>query len=1145
MDSFWSSNTGNVLERQFGGSKNKRAFTDHSRIAGTGNGTFPRVSTLRPVNPDTERADARKQVGKSHSWPIPVRGDCLDDHIHTLHANTSVADHARRLVVWRLVQVPYRRPRKNPTSHSCISDTLAAWYGMEPFLQQLTDLLKAEPTVVKWVVVPSLAVGHNIAERLVSEGNAWGNLRFATISDLAARVAGPELAREGKTLVDPSVGAALALELLRDLPATLPAYFRPIAEQTGVAEALWATISELRLAGIDAGALKPERFSSSAKAEELGALLQAYELYLDEQCLADAAGCLRTATAAKNKFPLTADSLLLEMPGSCDSPLERTFLDTLPIRRMPAHISAVPGLELPAGFTRLNGKVQPFEPMDASSDAARLSWIAQPADAPGPVRDGSLSLFRAAGREAEVEEVLRRIQAGSYPLGSVEVVCAQPAEYASLFWEKAVRHGLSVTIDRGIPGALTRPVRAAFGLCDWIENNFPAVRLARMLEAGILEPVSGAELTGSAAARILRQCGATLGRKSYATTLAAFAASCERRAGDLEIDEDIRASYGQRAVRARHLGKWLISVLDRVPEPSGGTVVLGNLLDAVDAVLNEAASVGGPEDGAAKMAVLAALQSLAPLRELRRPLGFHLALIRARLESVVVAAGRPSPEALHVSSLGSASFAGRPETFVVGLEEGAVFPAGLEDPVLLDDERRAIAPEGLAVSQDRTSDSVYRGIAHLASLRGHVTLSYSCRDLRQGRECYPSWLFFQAHQLLQPGSPVSHSALVDWLGDPATLVSPAQMAALSDAGWWLSGLRGAGTTAMPLVSRAFSGIARGISAEAHRQTTDFTEYDGLVPSAGRDLDPRRADQIVSASRLESFANCPFRFFLERGLGLDPVRDEEPDPDTWLDPLTRGSSLHDIYSVFLRHLRSERRRPRAADLGTLRKIARQELDRLRDEMPPPSEAVYTAENEQLERDLRLFLELEIARKDVVPVAIEVPFGFREVEAEELLSQAEAVRIDIGSGEIRLRGRIDRIDRLADGSFEVVDYKTGGRWGQFDGTFSGGRLLQHALYAAAARKLLGQVQKNPRVRLSSYYFCTERGWGDWVSKPGNLDVKPVLQDIAEAITSGAFIRGGDQAGCRFCDYARACTESDVEQAEEKRSALIPIERLAAHE
>jgi hypothetical protein len=1016
---------------------------------------------------------------------------------------------------------------------------------MEPILQQLAELVQTEPARAKWVVAPSLAVGHNIAERLISEGIAWGNLRFTSAFDLAARIAGPALARENRTVSDPSAGPALVLGLLLDLPDAVAPYFRAIAEQPGVADALWSTISELRLADVCTGALQIEQFESSAKAEELKALLKAYEFYLDEHRLADSSACLQTAIAVGNKYPVTADSLLLEMAGSCASTLERSFLDSLPGCRIPAHIAAVPGLELPTSFSRLNNKIQLIEPWDASSDASRLSWLARPAEAPKPVHDGSLVLFRGAGREAEVEEVLRRIQAASLPLGSVEVVCAQPAEYGPLFWEKALRHDLAVTIDRGIPGALTRPVRAALGLCDWIENDFPAVRLARMLEAGIFAPGSDADLTGSAAARILRQCGATIGRKSYSVALATFAASSDERAADLELDEDIRASYALRATRARQLARWIESVFDAIPEPSGDLVSLGKLLDGLERVLCDAASVGGPQDAEAKTAVVAVLYSLAPLQELRRRMSFHLALIRTQLESVVVAATRPSPGALHVSSLGSPSFAGRPVTFVVGLEEGAVFPAGLEDPVLLDEERRAICQERLATSQDRTGEAVYRGIAHLASLRGRVTFSYSSRDLRQGRDAYPSWLFFQAHQLLQPGSGLGQEILMKWLGDPVTLVAPKQSGATSDAGWWLSGLRNVGMVSMPLVSASFAGIARGIFAETKRQSEKFTEYDGLVPAAGADLDPRRADQVFSASRFESFANCPFRFFLERGLGLDPIKDEEPDPDAWLDPMTRGAVLHEIYSIFLRRLRIEKRRPVAADWKILWKIARQELDRRREEIPPPSEAVYAAENEQMERDLRLFLELEIARADVVPVAIEVPFGFGETDSEEPLGRADAVRIDIGSGSIRLRGRIDRVDRLADGSFEVIDYKTGSHWDQYDGTFSGGRLLQHALYATAARQLLKPEHKNPRMKFSSYYFCTERGWGEWVHKPGNLDVKPVLNDIADAIAAGAFVRGGEKYGCHFCDYSRACSASDVEQAEVKRAALIPIEKLAGHE
>ena len=97
----------------------------------------------------------------------------------------------------------------------------------------------------------------------------------------------------------------------------------------------------------------------------------------------------------------------------------------------------------------------------------------------------------------------------------------------------------------------------------------------------------------------------------------------------------------------------------------------------------------------------------------------------------------------------------------------------------------------------------------------------------------------------------------------------------------------------------------------------------------------------------------------------------------------------------------------------------------------------------------------------------------------------------------------------------------------------------------QKLLRREHKKPLVKASTYYFCTERGWGDRVSKPTNLDVKPVLSDIAEAIAAGAFVRGGKKAGCGFCEYDRACLTAELEQMETKRSALIPIGRLAEHE
>jgi hypothetical protein len=187
-----------------------------------------------------------------------------------------------------------------------------------------------------------------------------------------------------------------------------------------------------------------------------------------------------------------------------------------------------------------------------------------------------------------------------------------------------------------------------------------------------------------------------------------------------------------------------------------------------------------------------------------------------------------------------------------------------------------------------------------------------------------------------------------------------------------------------------------------------------------------------------------------------------------------------------------------------------------------------------------------------VAIEVPFGFGEPDANERLSQADPVLLSIGGGEsIRLRGRIDRIDRLDDGTYEVIDYKTGRlRRDEYKGTFAGGKLLQHTLYAETARQLLcGGSAAAPVISRSTYWFCTEKAWGEWVSKPGGLDAKAVLRDLTEAVAGGAFIRGAKEAGCRYCDYRHACTDVEVAMSGEKRNdpnlGVAALRRLAEHE
>ena len=280
-----------------------------------------------------------------------------------------------------------------------------------------------------------------------------------------------------------------------------------------------------------------------------------------------------------------------------------------------------------------------------------------------------------------------------------------------------------------------------------------------------------------------------------------------------------------------------------------------------------------------------------------------------------------------------------------------MFPTASEDPVLLDAERAGISA-ALKRSTDRIDEAVWTVLARLATLERSlqqprplaagpssqdlepcrspsVTFSYSVRDTREFRETYASWLMLQAFRLQQGDATRSYQQMKAALGEPVSSLPLNRDAAATDSGWWLRSVVGTGDEG----DRGRRGVVRGARARTCRlrrtaASEQFTEFDGHVPEAGKVLDPVRAGNAFSVTELEKAATCPYQFFLKRGLGLRPVDDGERDKDVWLDPLTRGSELHDIYAALLRRCRDAGRRPDLKKDGAwLTQLAKDALDRL--------------------------------------------------------------------------------------------------------------------------------------------------------------------------------------------------------------------------
>jgi DNA helicase-2/ATP-dependent DNA helicase PcrA len=142
-----------------------------------------------------------------------------------------------------------------------------------------------------------------------------------------------------------------------------------------------------------------------------------------------------------------------------------------------------------------------------------------------------------------------------------------------------------------------------------------------------------------------------------------------------------------------------------------------------------------------------------------------------------------------------------------------------------------------------------------------------------------------------------------------------------------------------------------------------------------------------------------------------------------------------------------------------------------------------------------------------------FEIGDLSKPLLLEQPFSLRLD----ELRLTGRIDRVDRHQDGSYEIIDYKTGSakRAAELQ------RDLQLGVYALAAR----EVFRFEPLRLSYYYLETSERVT--VDKPQErlAEDRQAIRNVAEGIRAELFPAKPDRMKCGGCDFRMLCPSAAV--------------------
>lgn len=310
------------------------------------------------------------------------------------------------------------------------------------------------------------------------------------------------------------------------------------------------------------------------------------------------------------------------------------------------------------------------------------------------------------------------------------------------------------------------------------------------------------------------------------------------------------------------------------------------------------------------------------------------------------------------------------------------------------------------------------------------------------------------------------------------------------------------------------------------------------------------DRQFSYSQLETYAKCPYKYFAERVLKIEP--NEEPTDELEFHEL--GTLLHLILYEFYTELQKEKINLSGCTsedflkaTKLIFKIAEDKISEAHFNSPLTffeKERILGIEGKKENSVLYKFLLYERENKDgFTPTFFETGFGnFGNSNNKE--SMLKEIKI----GKIRIRGKIDRIDLNEDqNKFKVVDYKLSGKK-PTSTNLQNGIALQIPLYLYAAKELIkAQLEKDSVPVAGEIYSLKYKN-----EEFGKKKVKPVIKKLDEdklieenekliedcvinvegyvrQITEGKFnlstLSNRENEICKYCGFKSVCRIQEI--------------------
>jgi ATP-dependent helicase/DNAse subunit B len=1027
-------------------------------------------------------------------------------------------------------------------------------------IQRIREVLTSQPLAPVTVILPNQVRVAEFRRRLAAAGGALGVnlLTFRSLyADLLARAGQPK-----PRLLDP-----VQVRLLRAIVDRLWRqgelhHYGSLRTKPGFVVALRDFIQELKRARVD-----PVKFSTDVKAfgarlRELAAIYQAYQDWLLEEDWVDPEGQGWLAAIALDENPKLGSEIRLLVVNGFDefNPTQLGVLAHLARRAAETLITLTGDLERTrlahrrfqraqrALTERLSLQVQPLAPPrhhDPSSALAYLEANLFEGRSPSPpnqqsalTNQGSVEFLEAQTRSEEVRAALRwvkaRIVRDGLGLDQVAVLARNLDPYRPFLEETAAEFGMPLRVIGGMPLAQNPAVAAILSLLSLPALDWPRRQVLEAWRSPYFD-WSAQGIESGDAARL--EAASRQGR--VVSGLSQWQQAFDLLASQKPMDEALLDEEEIGLVGAGPVGAGLRPAHSdpALPHP---TPTLHQKFDAFVAHLTPplhgtmrthiafVESLIGPDPASPKptlateesdsLSVVSRaranpstqdrdLAALLGLKDVLRGLALAEATLGSaaldypaffdELRGAVEAAGYMNvPESgVLVASVSEARSLSFQAVALLGLSEGEFPQAEREDLFLRESDRMELQDRGLRLESRLRGDEVsffYQAVTR-ARQRLLLTRPYLADD-GQGWESSPYWL--QASRLLGGSQPRRVRP-----EDPLLLEEAASKTEFIQAGGRL--VQGTAELSGPHLARG-AAILR-----ARLDRTASGSFEGQLPELAGPLSRRyAASHGWSPSRLEAYGTCSFYFYIAHALELQP----RTPPEEGFDVRILGSMLHKILEEVFRRVTHPNDLDECLDLLT--EVAHEVFASAPDDYGFRPTALWSLQQDELQRMLReTITALVQLSTDFIPVYFEERFGMGK---PALLLQTE-------SGEVRLHGYIDRVDRGSDGRLRVIDYKAGGS-PISPRHLEEGRRLQLPLYALAARDALGLGPVS-----AGFYWHIGRAEASSLKLEkyqGGIDaaIAQVVQHVAayvKDIRAGQFQPKPPSDGCpSYCPAAAFC-------------------------